>query len=72
MKSTLELAVAKASLLPEAAQERLGLELLERIAALEQLRSDIDVGVRELDSGLGRSLDLEKVIRRGRERLAKG
>jgi hypothetical protein len=72
MKTTLDLAVAKASLLPEAAQEQLGLDLLDRIATLEQLRADLEVGIRELDAGLGKPLKIEDVIRRGRERLARG
>jgi hypothetical protein len=71
MNTTLELAVAKASALPDEAQERLGLELLDRLAAMEQLRAELDVGIRELDAGLGRPLDIEEVIRRGRKRLAK-
>lgn len=72
MKSTLQLAMAKASQLPEATQEQIGLELIERIAAFEQLRADIQIGIDQLDAGLGRPLDIEDVIRRGRERLAKG
>ena len=72
MTSTLALAMEKASRLPEAAQDRLGMELLERIAAVESLRAEIEIGRRELDAGLGRPLDIEDVIRRGRERLARG
>lgn len=70
MTSTLELAMAKASELPEAAQDMLGREILERIEALAALRADIQVGIDELDAGLGRPLDVEEVIRRGRKRLA--
>jgi hypothetical protein len=70
MNTTLQLAVAKASELPEEAQERIGLELLDRLAAMEQLRADIDVGIKELDAGNGRPLRLDDVIRRGKERLA--
>ncbi|MFZ1091853.1 MAG: hypothetical protein WAN75_21960 [Xanthobacteraceae bacterium] len=49
MVKILELAIRKASNLPEAAQERLGRELLERIEALEHLRTEIEAGLRELD-----------------------
>jgi hypothetical protein len=70
MNATLELAIAKVSELPEEAQERIGLELLDRLAALEQLRAKIDVGIKEADAGLARPLDIDGVIRRGRERLA--
>ena len=71
MTSTLELAFAKISELPEATQDQIGLELLDRVAALEQLRAELDIGIHELDAGLGRPLDIEDVIRRGRERFAK-
>ena len=70
MTSTLELAIEKASKLPEAAQEQIGLEMLERIAAIEDLRRELEIGIRELDAGLGQPLDVEDVKRRGRERLA--
>jgi hypothetical protein len=63
MVKTLELALTKASRLPEAAQERLGRELLERIATLEQLRGEIELGIIELDAGLGEELDIEELIR---------
>jgi hypothetical protein len=71
MNTTLELAIAKVSELPDEAQERIGFELLDRLAAIEQLRADIDVGIKQLDAGQGRPLDIEDVIRRGKERLAK-
>ncbi|MGD0025159.1 MAG: hypothetical protein ABSC37_11140 [Xanthobacteraceae bacterium] len=62
MVRTLEIAISKVLNLPEAAQEQLGRELLERIETLEQLRSEIEVGIRELDAGLGEELDIEEVI----------
>ena len=61
--------MAKASQLPEAAQELIGRELLERIASLAALRADIQIGIDQLDAGLGGPLDVEEVIRRGRRRL---
>lgn len=63
MVKTLELAISKASNLPEAAQEQLGRELLERIEVLQQLRGAIEIGMRELDAGLGEDLDIDEVIR---------
>jgi hypothetical protein len=71
MVKTLKLAVRKASNLPEAAQEQLGRELLERIETLEQLRGEIEVGLRELDAGLGEELDLEQIIRQARRKNPK-
>ena len=66
MVRTLELAISKAAELPEAAQEQLGRELLERIDLLAALRADIEIGLRQLEAGQGRELDIEDVIRRAR------
>lgn len=66
MVKTLELAMSKAAALPEAAQEQLGRELLERIDTLARLRTEIEAGLRELDAGRGRELDIEDVIREAR------
>ena len=71
MTRTLELAVAKAAELPEADQERIGRDLLAHIDALAELRAKLQVGINELDAGLGRPLDVEDVIRRGKKRLGK-
>jgi uncharacterized protein (UPF0335 family) len=62
MTRALQLAIAKAAALPEAAQEQLGRELLERIERLNELRAAIEVGVRELDAGLGDEFDIEELI----------
>jgi hypothetical protein len=72
MTRTLELALAKAAELPEATQDALGLALLERIEEISRLRAELQIGIDELDAGLGTPLDIEDVIRRGRERLVKG
>ena len=63
MSKTLELALAKAAALPEAAQEQIAYALLERIDTLAGLKSAIDEGVAELDAGLGTPLDVEEIIR---------
>jgi hypothetical protein len=67
MVKTLELALSKAAMLPEAAQEQLGRELLDRIATLSELRAEIEAGLRELDAGLGEELDFEAMIRELRD-----
>lgn len=72
MVRTLELAVSKAAELSEAAQEQLGREMLERIDALAELRSAVEAGVRQLDAGQGKELDIEEVIRQARREQAKG
>jgi hypothetical protein len=64
--------MAKAAALPEAAQEQLGRELLERIEALTQLRAKIDEGIRELDAGLGEELDIDRFIEQLRDEHAGG
>jgi hypothetical protein len=69
---TLALAIDKANALPEAAQEQLGREMLERIDALADLRAAIEVGIRELDAGKGEQLDIEDVIREARAEHARG
>jgi hypothetical protein len=71
MVKTLELAIRKAASLPEAAQEQLGRELLERIDTLDELRTEIEVGIRELDAGMGKELDVEDVIRQARNEHAR-
>jgi hypothetical protein len=63
---TLDHAIAKAHELPEADQERIGRELLDYIDHLRALRDDIDRGLRSLDAGLGRELDIDDVIARAR------
>jgi hypothetical protein len=70
MVKTLELAMSKAAALSEAAQEELGRELLDRIESLEQLRAEIDIGIRQLDAGLGKELDFDEVIRKARASYA--
>ena len=66
MVKTLELALNKAATLPEATQEQLGRELLDRIDSLATLRAELEIGVRELDAGLGEELDIEEFIKQAR------
>jgi hypothetical protein len=66
MVKTLQLALSKAADLPEAAQEQIGRELLERIDALARLRAEIAAGLRELDAGEGEDLDIEEFIKQAR------
>lgn len=71
MVKTLELAIAKAAALPEAAQEQLGRDLLRRVEALTELRAEIEIGLRELDAGLGRELDIEEFLKQAHAQHAK-
>ena len=71
MVKILELAVTKAAALSEAAQEQLGRELLDRIESLAELRAEVEIGIRELDAGLGEELAIEDVIRQARAEHAR-
>jgi hypothetical protein len=62
MVKTLELALAKVAALPEAAQEQIGRELMERIDALTSLRDELKIGLAELEQGEGAELDIEEFI----------
>jgi len=59
---TLELAMDKAATLPAATQEQIGREVLERIDRIARLRSELEIGARQLDAGLGEPLDIEEII----------
>jgi hypothetical protein len=72
MVKTLARAVAEAESLPEAAQEKIGRELLVHIEKLRNMRADIEEGARSLDAGGGKELDVEGVIKRARGRNAEG
>lgn len=62
MTSTLELAIAKASQLPEAAQDLIAREMLDRIAALAELRAQLQIGIDDLNAGLSEELDVEELL----------
>ena len=73
MNKLLEQAFAAAAHLPEAEQDRLGqdvLAYLEKLRELRELRGEIDQGLRSLDEGAGRELDIDAVIARARRKHA--
>jgi len=72
MVKTFEIAVSKVAALPEAAQEQLGRELLERVETLKNLRAQIDEGIAELETGLGEELDVEELLRQLHKEHAPG
>lgn len=61
---TLDQAVAKAKLLPAADQRRIAEELDRYLDELASLREKLEEGVRSLDAGLGRELDIDDLIAR--------
>jgi len=71
MVKTLERAMAEVERLPADVQERIGRELLAHVEKLRSLRADIAKGIRSLDRGAGKELDIEDVIKRARRRNAK-
>jgi hypothetical protein len=64
MVKTLEQAIAEIAQLPDADQEQIGRKLLSHVEKLRLLRDDIDSGIRSLDAGEGRPLDLDAFLRR--------
>lgn len=57
----------KASALPEAAQEKIGRDLLESVETLARLRAEVEIGISELDAGLGEDLQMSDVINQARK-----
>jgi hypothetical protein len=68
MVKSLERAIAEVSNLPEADQEQIGQRLLSHVEKLSRLRAEIDKGIRSLDAGGGRPLDVEDFLRQQKER----
>jgi hypothetical protein len=64
MVKTLEQAIAEGAGLSDADQEQIGRQLLSHVEKLRQLRADVDDGIRSLDAGEGKLLDIEEFIRR--------
>ena len=63
MVRALEQAIAKISRLPDADQEEIGRKLLSHLERLNALRAELDKGIRSLDAGEGRPLDMEGFLR---------
>jgi hypothetical protein len=68
MVKSLELAIAELSNLPDSDQEQIGRQLLSHVEKLRQLRAEIDKGMRSLDAGEGKPLDIEEFLRQKNER----
>ena len=67
MVKTLEQAIAEVTRLPAADQEQIGRKLLTHVEKLRQLRIDIDKGIRSLDAGEGKPLDMEEFLGQANE-----
>ncbi|MEK7480426.1 MAG: hypothetical protein AAB665_04040 [Patescibacteria group bacterium] len=71
MTKTLEKAFSEAALLDKDAQDHIGRELLVHVQKFQQLRRDIQAGVRSLNTGRVVTIDSESVIKRAHRRHAK-
>lgn len=71
MTKVLREAIAKVEALPEADQDRIARDLIDYLDRLAALRRDIDEGIRELDAGRGRPLDIEEFLREVRVKHGK-
>jgi hypothetical protein len=63
MVKTLEQAIAQVSRLSDADQENIGRRLLSHVEKLNALRGEIDKGIGSLDSGEGRTVNIEDFLR---------
>jgi hypothetical protein len=66
MTKVLDDALAEVARLPESDREAIGRELLAHIEKLRALRADLATGLRSLDGGEGREVDVNRVIGRAR------
>ncbi len=63
MVRALEQAIAEVAALPDADQEQIGRQLLSHVERLRSLREELDKGVRSLDAGKGRAVDIDEFVR---------
>jgi hypothetical protein len=68
MIKVLEQAIAVLSRLPDSDQEQIGHRLLSHVEKLRQLRAEIDKGIRSLDAGEGRPLDIDDFLQQQNRR----
>jgi hypothetical protein len=68
MTKILERALAQVASLPPATQDRIGEELLAYLEKLQGLRAELAAGLRSLDEGAGRELDIDDLIQRAKDR----
>ena len=66
MIDLLKQAVDAAATLPDADQQKIGHDLLVHVEKVRALRADLESGLRSLDAGQGKPVDIEDVIRRAR------
>ena len=62
MVKALEQAIAEIATLPDSEQEEIGRRLLSHMQKLRQLRGEIDKGIRSLEAGEGKPLDIAEFL----------
>lgn len=62
MVKSLEIAIARMASLPDSDQDQIARRLLSHVEKLQQLRAEVDKGVRSLDAGDGAPLDIEEFL----------
>jgi len=62
MVKALEQAIAEIATLPDADQDEIGRRLLSHLQKLRQRREEIDKGIRSLDAGEGKPLDIVELF----------
>jgi hypothetical protein len=68
MVKTLEQAISAVAALPDIDQEEIGRRLLSHVEKLRQLRAEIDKGIRSLEAGEGKPLDIAEFLNQLHER----
>ena len=68
MTNALKVVVEELRRLPEADQENIGRHVLNHVDKLRVLRTDIEKGIRSLDAGEGREIDMRDIVSRARAR----
>lgn len=71
MISTLKKAIEQIAALPDDTQEKIGEELLLHVQKVRRLRAQLDAGIRSLDRGDKRVLNIEDVIKSARAQYGK-
>jgi hypothetical protein len=64
MVKTLQKAIAEVETLSDADQEEIARRLISHVEKLRALRADIDSGLRSLDAGKGKPLNLDQFLTR--------
>jgi hypothetical protein len=68
MTNTFKQAIEEVSTLPEAAQQKIGADLLLHVDKVRRLRSHLETAAQSLDRGQGRQLHISDITKRARAR----